>query len=238
MINIIKAKDIYTADYGWLKTKHHFSFGPYFDLNRMNFGALRVFNDDVVEPNTGFEMHPHQDMEILTVIKSGSLEHRDSMGNREIIKAGEVQRMTAGTGIMHSEMNPSEDEPVRFMQIWFLPNQLGLPPSYEIKRFALEDQKNTLLLVASGNSREGDSSLFIHQDVHVYLSQLSANKKLEYQQEEGRRTYLFLMDGELIVNDAKLENGDIAQITETTDYRFEAPSQAHFIIMFNLLATT
>lgn len=231
MIEIIKSKDIFTSDYGWLLTKHHFSFGPYFDLGRMSFGALRVFNDDVVQPGTGFGMHPHHDMEIITVVKSGALEHTDSMGNREIIKAGEVQRMTAGTGIMHSEMNPSKDEPVRFMQIWFIPNQLGLTPSYETKRFALEDQKNRLLLIASGKAKEGDLSLFIHQDVNIYLSQLEGKEKLAFQQEEGRRTYLLLMDGELLINGERLENGDVAQITETTDYRFETSSQAHFIMM-------
>jgi len=231
MIRVIKANEHYSADYGWLKTKHHFSFGPYFDLNRMNFGALRVFNDDVVAPGTGFDMHPHQDMEILTVIISGALEHQDSMGNKEVIRAGEVQRMTAGTGIMHSEINPSDTEPVRLMQIWFLPERKGLIPSYETKRFSLEDQKNRLLLVASGNAGEGAEELKIHQDVNVYLSRLDAGKELQFEQGAGRKSYLFVIEGELLVNGETLEEGDSAEITETHAYRFQTHSHAHFIMM-------
>jgi redox-sensitive bicupin YhaK (pirin superfamily) len=168
-------------------------------------------------------------MEIMTYVISGALEHRDSMGNRGVLRAGDVQRMTAGTGIFHSEYNHSGEEPVHFLQIWFEPDRLNLPPSYEQKSFALEAMENRLLPVVSGKGAEG--ALPIHQDVTVYLSRLAAGRELEFEQEKGRRIYLFVIEGTLQVEEETLHPGDSARITDLHRLTLKSGTDAHFMLM-------
>ena len=168
MIAIHRASERGHADHGWLDTWHTFSFASYRDPRHMGFRSLRVMNEDVVQPGEGFGTHPHHDMEIVTYVLEGALEHKDSMGNGEVLRAGEFQRMSAGTGITHSEFNPSDERPVHLYQIWLFPEHKGIEPSYEQKRFADEERHNRLRLVASPDAADG--SLLIHQDARVFLS--------------------------------------------------------------------
>src|SRR6516164_8590307 len=174
MIQVRKAVERGHFDHGWLNTYHTFSFADYYDPAQMGFRALRVINEDRVAPGQGFGMHGHRDMEIVTIVLEGALEHRDSLGNGEVLRPGELQRMTAGTGIRHSEFNPSAKEPVHLYQIWLLPSQNGLQPGYEQKAFPREEQRDRLRLVASPDGRDG--SLFIHQDAELYLASLAEGK--------------------------------------------------------------
>ncbi len=230
MFQIIRSEERYTARHDWLTSRFSFSFAEYYDPNNRQFGALRVFNDDVIQPGTGFDMHPHADMEIMTYVIAGELEHRDSLGNRGVIRAGEVQRMTAGTGIYHAEYNASDKEPLHLLQIWFLPNQRGLTPSWEQKHFSKEQQRNQWLPVVSGHGA-GDA-LRIHQDVTVYLSRLDADRELSYQQAPGRRMYLFVIDGTITVNGGEqMGKGDTARITDLTQLSVHAADGAELILM-------
>jgi len=189
-----------------------------------------VFNDDIVQPGKGFGMHPHADMEIISYVIDGVLEHRDSMGNQGLIRAGEVQRMTAGTGIFHSEYNHSHERPVHFLQIWFYPERRGLTPSWEQASFPREAQHNRLLPVVSGKPREG--ALSIDQDVTVYLAQLDAGRSLTHEQEDGRLMYLFLIEGCIKLNgEHTLKAGDTARITDLSRIGITAGEDAHFMLM-------
>src|SRR5262245_9676561 len=174
MMQIRRSQDRGHANYEWLDTYHTFSFGDYYDPSFMGFRSLRVINEDRVQPGEGFGMHGHRDMEIVTYVLDGALEHKDSMGNGEVLRPGEFQRMTAGTGIRHSEFNPSSSKPVHLYQIWLLPDRKGIEPSYEQKRFAENERKNRLRLVASKDG--ADASLHIHQDARVYLSTVEDGK--------------------------------------------------------------
>ena len=177
MRNILeKANDRGRSDFGWLKSHHSFSFGEYHNTNRMGFGKLLVINDDWVEPSRGFDTHPHRDMEIISIPLSGSLYHKDSMGNEHIVKEGEVQRMTAGTGIRHSEYNASDTEMVNFLQIWVLPKKKDLTPSYDQKQFEKTQRENQFQLILSPNGLDG--SLSIHQDAWLSLAKIGSNKKI------------------------------------------------------------
>src|SRR6185369_15861348 len=178
MINIRKSTERGRADYGWLNTRHTFSFADYYDQKHMGFRELRVINEDRVQPREGFPTHPHRDMEIITYVLEGALEHKDSMGNGSVIHPGEVQRMSAGTGITHSEFNHSESELVHFLQIWILPNQEGVKPDYEQKVFPDEEKLNNVRLIASQDGRE--DSVTIHQDVNLYAAIIEQNKELGY----------------------------------------------------------
>jgi quercetin 2,3-dioxygenase len=230
MIRIIPSEKRYKADHGWLITYHSFSFAEYYDPNNIRFGALRVFNDDTVQPGRGFGEHPHADMEIMTYVIDGTLEHRDSLGNRGLLHAGEVQRMTAGTGIIHSEYNPSEEKPVHFLQIWFLPERRGLTPSWEQKKFPSEQKRNRLLPVVSGRPAEG--ALYIHQDVTVYLSRLEAGRQIHHRQEAGRRMYLFVIDGAVSVDgEHPMKAGDSARITGLSELTVSTGEGAEFMLM-------
>ena len=168
MIQVRKSEERGRFDHGWLFTRHTFSFGDYYDSRQMGFRSLRVINEDRVEPDTGFGSHPHRDMEIVTYVLSGALTHRDSLGSGSVLRAGELQRMTAGRGIVHSEFNGSETEPVHFYQIWLLPDRKGLTPSYDQRAFAAEERQGRFRLVASPDGRDG--SLIIHQDAEVRLA--------------------------------------------------------------------
>jgi len=206
MLRIRKASERGHADHGWLNTCHTFSFAGYYDQKHMGFRDLRVINEDRVQPKEGFPTHPHRDMEIITYVLEGALEHKDSMGNGSVIRPGEVQRMSAGTGITHSEFNHSGSELVHFLQIWILPNQEGVKPSYEQKVFADEEKLNNLQLVASQDGRKG--SVTIHQDVNLYASIIEQNNEVVYHVPAGRHVWLQVARGSVELNGNRLDSGD------------------------------
>src|ERR1700733_2272954 len=194
------------ADLGWLDSRHTFTFGDYYDGRFMGFGPLRVINEDRVAPGAGFGTHSHRDMEILSWVLSGALEHKDSLGTGAIIRPGELQRMTAGTGVTHSEFNRSRTEPVHFLQIWLLPQRLGLKPAYEQRAFTDGELRNRWRLIAAGNGRDG--ALTVHQDADVYAARFDKDVELAHTPAEGRRLWLQVARGMLEVDGAVLRNGD------------------------------
>ncbi|HEX8685945.1 MAG TPA: pirin family protein [Pyrinomonadaceae bacterium] len=212
MISIRPADERGGGNHGWLDTKHTFSFSDYYDPRHMGFRALRVINEDRVAPGRGFGTHGHRDMEILSYVISGGLGHRDSMGKSEVIRPHEWQRMTAGTGVQHSEMNASKTEPVHFYQIWIMPEAEGIRPGYEQKLFAPEEKSGRLRLVAS---REGsDGSLKIHQDAAVYNAILKSGEAVEHRLAEGRHAWLQVVKGTVEVNGTRLGEGDGAAVSD------------------------
>jgi redox-sensitive bicupin YhaK (pirin superfamily) len=203
------------AAHGWLDSYHSFSFNRYFDPARMEFSVLRVINEDVIAPNQGFGMHPHQDMEIITYMLGGELAHQDSLGNGSVIKAGDVQRMTAGTGIVHAEMNPSKTEDSYLLQIWLKPSVNGLTPSYEDKHIDLARKLNRWCLIASQDAR--DDSLLIHQDVRLWATYLEADKSLDYHAQQDRSLYIQVAKGEVSINGSLLAQGDALVVEEAPE---------------------
>lgn len=216
-------------DFGWLKTQHSFSFGEYFDRNHMGFLSLRVINEDVVAPKQGFDEHGHADMEIVTVVLSGALAHRDSLGNGTTITPGEVQRMTAGTGIRHSEFNASTSEPVHLLQIWLHPERKGLTPGYEQKIF---EYKDGLVRVASGSGQDGAVS--IHQDVELFRGQLPANADITYPLAIARHAWVQLVAGALAVNEVPLAAGDGLALSQESGLRLTAGADGAQFLLFDL----
>lgn len=231
MIDVIRSDTRGHADHGWLKARHTFSFADYYDAERVHFGPLRVINEDRIAPQSGFDTHPHRDMEIITYIVEGVIEHKDSMGNGTQISAGEVQRMTAGTGVLHSEFNRSADQELHLLQIWILPEKNALEPGYEQTLFAREDKLNQLRLVASRDGREG--SLTIHQDVDLYASVLQAGEEISLREEHERRFFVQVVAGELIINGVELFAGDGAMLDDEKTLTFAARRDAEFLV-FNL----
>ena len=231
MIQIRKAKDRGHADHGWLDTYHTFSFSTYHDRNHMGFRSLRVMNEDVVAPGQGFGTHPHRDMEIVTYVLSGALEHKDSMGNGEVLRPGEFQRMSAGTVITHSEFNPSADEPVHLYQIWLFPERKGIEPSYEQKRFPEADRHNRLRLVASRDAEDG--SLLIHQDARIYLSTLDEGRSVRHVLDPGRHAWLQVLKGSVRLNGEPLETSDGAAVSGESELEITAREPAE-ILLFDL----
>lgn len=211
MIKIRRAKDRGHANHGWLDTNHTFSFADYYDPNFMGFRALRVINEDRVQPGVGFGTHAHRDMEIVSYVLEGTLAHRDSMGTGSEIKPGDVQRMSAGSGVTHSEMNPSEVEGVHFLQIWILPAERGIKPSYEQKHFAESTRRDNLRLVASPDGSDG--SVTIHQDVRLYATLLD-NASVTHELQPSRSAWVQVTRGEVDVNGQTLEAGDGAAISD------------------------
>ncbi|OSX53493.1 pirin family protein [Anoxybacillus ayderensis] len=231
MIHVYPAHERFESNHGWLQSYFSFSFAEYFDRKNMNFGPLRVFNDDIIAPQRGFGAHPHQEMEIVTVVLKGQLEHRDNLGNYRIISFGEVQRMTAGTGIVHSEMNPSTTEEVNLLQLWFLPETYGLTPSYEQVSYDVENMKNRLLPIVS-KKQAGEQVAYIHQDITMYLSDLENNKQLTFHQQQGRRMYVFVIEGELVLNDdTVLQRRDAARVTDVTRLHIAANIDSRFMLI-------
>ena len=210
MLTVRKADERGHANHGWLDTYHTFSFADYQDPREMGFGALRVINDDKVEPGQGFGMHGHRDMEIITYVLEGALEHKDSMGNGSVIRPGDVQRMSAGTGVRHSEFNPSRDERVHLLQIWIEPNVTGVRPGYEEKQFGPAEKKGQLRLIASPDGREG--SVTIHQDALVCASLLDGKDAVTHRLAPGRRAYVHVARGTVIANGTPLKAGDGVKI--------------------------
>jgi len=212
MLQIRRSQDRGITRLGWLDSRHTFSFGDYHDLAQMGFGPLRVINEDRVEPGQGFGSHGHRDMEILTCVLDGALEHRDSLGTGSVIRPGDVQRMSAGTGVLHSEHNASKSEPVHFLQIWIVPEALGIEPSYEQKRFSAHERAGALRLLASRGGRDG--SLRVHQDVDLYGAVLQPGESLTHSLRAGRRAWLQVTRGALQSGSQRLQAGDGAATIE------------------------
>jgi quercetin 2,3-dioxygenase len=214
MIRIRKSAERGHGEHGWLDTRHTFSFADYYDPRHMGFRALRVINDDRVAPRRGFPSHPHRDMEILTYVVEGALAHEDSMGNGSVIRAGDVQRMSAGTGIVHSEVNASPSQALRLLQIWILPEREGLPPSYEQKTFSESEKRGRLRRVVSRDGAEG--SVSIHQDVDVYATVLRGGQAVRHTLRPGRHAWLQVAEGAVTLNGQVLEVGDGAAVSDET----------------------
>ena len=231
MITIRPARERGGADHGWLDTRHTFSFNTYYDPRHMGFRALRVINEDRVAPGQGFGAHGHRDMEILSYVVSGGLAHRDSIGHGAVIRPHEWQRMSAGTGVRHSEMNASETEPVHFYQVWILPEAEGLRPEYEQKLFAPEGKTDKLRLVASRDG--GDGSLTIHQDVRVYNSLLGAGGEVAHRLDGGRHAWVQVVRGASSVNGVALAEGDGAAVSGEPALKLTAKEDSE-IILFDL----
>ena len=211
MQEIRRAKDRGYADHGWLKSYHSFSFADYFDPQHVEFGPLRVINEDRVAPGQGFGTHGHRDMEIISYVLEGALAHKDSTGSTSTIRPGDVQRMSAGRGVQHSEFNPSASEGVHFLQIWIQPNVRSIPPSYEEKRFSDEEKRGRLRLIASPDQAEG--SVLIHQDARVYAGLFTGNEDAELDIEAGRRAYVHVARGAVTVNGIALQAGDALKMS-------------------------
>lgn len=216
------------ANFGWLDSKHSFSFGQYLDPNHMGFGPLRVINEDRVEPGAGFGTHGHADMEILSVVLDGALEHKDSMGEAAVIRPGDVQRMSAGTGVRHSEYNASKTDPVHFLQIWIVPEREGLQPSYEQKAFAEGERENTLRLLGSRDGRDG--SITIHRDVDLYGSVLDHGETLTHKTKPSRGIWVQMIRGALSANGSALEAGDGIAITNEEQITLQANQDSEFLL--------
>ena len=228
MIQLRKSEERGHADHGWLKSHHTFSFAGYFDKEHMNFRSLRVMNEDRVAPGQGFGTHAHDNMEIVSYVLDGELEHKDSMGNGEVLRPGEFQRISAGTGITHSEFNPSEKHATHFYQIWLRPEQRDLKPSYEQKAFASSDRQNKLQLVASNDGENG--SLLIHQDVRIYLTDLSRGNEIEHSIPENRHVWVQVLRGSADVNGHSLATGDAAALSDESELSLASHDSAELMI--------
>ena len=226
-----KAETRGSANHGWLQSKHTFSFANYYNPERMNFGLLRVLNDDIVSEAQGFGTHPHRDMEIISIPLEGDLEHKDSMGTSAIIKQGDIQVMSAGTGIMHSEYNANKDKPVKFLQIWVFPNKKGVIPRYDQITLDVADRKNRLQQVLSPNP--DDDGVWIHQNAWFSMSSLEAGKSLTYtlNDPENNGVYAFLMDGEATMNGQILEKRDGFGVWDTSELEITANSNTELLLM-------
>lgn len=238
MIELIKSSQRGYADHGWLKSFHSFSFADYYDAKRMGFGALRVINEDRVAPGMGFGTHGHRDMEIISYVLSGELAHKDSMGNGEVggahagvIRPGDVQRMSAGTGVMHSEFNNAKDQQTHFLQIWVMPDQKGVTPGYEQKHFAPADKRGKLRLVASRDGADG--SVSIHADARLYAGLFDGAEAAQLALAPGRLAYVHAVRGQLTVNGQTLGAGDALQISEVASLELGAGQDAE-VLVFDL----
>jgi redox-sensitive bicupin YhaK (pirin superfamily) len=228
-MQIIKAKDRFHIESDWLSAYWLFSFDRYYDPNNVTFGPLRVFNHDTVAGGGGFPTHPHREMEIVTYVLEGALRHKDSTGGAGLIRAGEVQRMTAGTGVAHSEFNPSETETVNLLQMWVLPERAGLTPSYEQKQFTAEQRTGALLPIASGQDSPG--VVKIHQDVTFYVSRLRAGDRVAHELKLGRRAFFYVIDGEVTLNEEGLSAGDQARVTDVTKLEIAGARESEVILI-------
>ncbi len=231
MITIRHGEDRGRVVLDWLDSRHSFSFGHYYDPKHMGFRALRVINDDRVSPGGGFATHPHRDMEIITYVLDGTLEHADSLGNGSVIRAGEVQRMTAGTGVTHSEFNHSQVAPVHLLQIWILPAEKGLAPSYEQRAFAPEEKRGGLTLVAARDGRDG--ALTVHQDAEIYAALLDAGKSVSHRLAAGRHAWLHLAHGAVVLNGHALTEGGGAAVSDEEVLAISAETDAE-LLLFDL----
>lgn len=231
MIQIRKSEQRGGGNHGWLKSKHSFSFGDYWDPKWMGFRSLRVINEDWVAPNTGFPAHPHRDMEIITYILEGKLEHKDSLGTGSVISPGDGQRMTAGKGIRHSEFNPSTTDPVHLLQIWIVPEKTGLEPSYEQKSFTEDEKRGKLRVIASPDAQEG--SVKINQDASLYVSLLKPGEEVTHEFAQGRHGWLQVARGGVELNGKVLAQGDAASISGENNVSIKGTEDAE-VLLFDL----
>lgn len=231
MLEVRHAQQRGVANFGWLNSRHTFSFGHYHDPSHMGFGPLRVINEDRVQPGKGFDTHGHRDMEIVSYVLEGALEHKDSMGNGSIIKPGDLQRMTAGTGVRHSEFNHSQEELVHFLQIWILPEQEGLTPGYEQKSFSDAERHRTLRLVGSRDGRDG--SVMIHQDVNLYATSLDEGDEVAHEPATGRKVWVQIARGHAKVNGTVLKAGDGVALADESHLTLRGVSNAE-ILLFDM----
>jgi quercetin 2,3-dioxygenase len=229
IMQIIKAKDRFHLESDWLSAYWLFSFDRYYDPRNLSFGPLRVFNHDTVGANAGFPTHPHREMEIVTYVLDGELTHKDSTGGRGVIHAGEVQRMTAGTGIAHSEMNASPTTPVHLLQMWVLPERSGLTPSYEQKQFTPEQRTGKLLPIAAGQPTS--DAVKIHQDATFYVSRLRSGDQVAHELQPDRRAFFYVIEGEVTLNDETLESGDQARITAASKLEIAGTQDSEVILI-------
>ncbi len=233
MINIRHSQERGAANFGWLDTRYSFSFSNYFDPKYMGFRSLRVINEDKVNPGAGFPTHGHKDMEIITYVLEGALEHKDSIGNGSIIRPGEIQRMSAGTGIRHSEFNSSQEESVHLLQIWILPEKTDLKPSYEQKNFTEAEKSGQLRLIGSQDGR--DNSVTIHQDVNLYAASLQRDETVTYKTSPERGIWVQIVKGAITLNNEILYAGDGAAITEETSLILTGNANQSEILLFDLV---
>jgi redox-sensitive bicupin YhaK (pirin superfamily) len=231
MIRVRPANERGATNWGWLDSRHSFSFADYYDPRNLNFRSLRVINDDRVAAGAGFGTHPHRDMEILTWVVEGAIEHKDSMGNGTVIRPGEMQRMTAGTGITHSEFNPDKKNSLRLLQVWILPERKGLQPGYQQKEFVWNGDGKKLKLVASPDAREG--SITIHQDALVYVARLENGDKASHPLAPGRHAWVQVSAGSVVVNGQPLKEGDGAALSEEQAVEITANEKAE-VLVFDL----
>ncbi|HEY1481789.1 MAG TPA: pirin family protein [Candidatus Acidoferrum sp.] len=231
MINVLKSDQRGHADHGWLNTRFTFSFADYFDPNHVQFRTLRVMNDDRVAGGGGFPTHPHKDMEIVTYVLEGALEHRDSMGNGSVIKPGDVQYMSAGTGVAHSEFNASEKEPVHLYQIWMFPDKKGYKPTYDQKHFSEDEKRGKLRLLVSPDGREG--SVKIRQDNELYATVLGANQAVQHNLNPERHAYVQVVRGSVTLNGTQLEAGDGAAISAEKQLELSGVNDSE-VLLFDL----
>ncbi|HEY4339032.1 MAG TPA: pirin family protein [Steroidobacteraceae bacterium] len=233
MNGIRRSNERGAADHGWLKSLHTFSFADYYDAAHMGFGPLRVINEDRVEAGAGFGTHAHRDMEIISYVLDGELAHQDSMGNGSVLRPGDVQRMSAGTGIRHSEFNASKDRPVHFLQIWIEPKDRGIEPGYEEKRFTNEDKRGRLRLIASPDRAQG--SVLIHQDARVYAGMFAGDEGAQLSLAPQRQAYVQVVRGSITVNGAALMTGDALEVTQADGLVIENAQDAE-VLVFDLPA--
>ncbi len=231
MLQIRKSADRGPAELGWLSSRHSFSFGHYHDPAHMGFGPLRVINEDKVQPGMGFGTHGHQDMEIISYVLDGALEHKDSLGTGSVIRYGDVQRMSAGTGVQHSEFNHSRSDKVHFLQIWIIPDRARIEPSYEEKHFDAASKRGTLRLIGSSDAREG--SVLVHQDVSIFASIVDGDDRIEHLLASGRLGYVHVARGALTVNGIALEAGDALKFADEDTVVLEGGKDAE-ILLFDL----
>lgn len=229
MLKKISKENMGKSNLGWLESRFHFSFDQYYNPDNINFGVLRVLNDDIIHPNSGFDTHPHSNMEIISYIIKGEITHKDSMENSETLKRGEVQYLSAGDGIFHSEYNLSEIEDLRLLQIWILPPKKDLPKLYGSFKFKEEDRKNSLLNIVT--SKEGKAPIQIYQDINIYVSELEKSKTIDFDIDKNRQIYFVQIEGESYVNGIKLDFGDALEIIKETQLKIKAVSDSHFLFI-------
>lgn len=230
LIQIFPATSRFSVKNAWLESNFSFSFGDYYDESNIRFGPLRVLNDDTIQPGKGFGIHPHREVEIVSIVLKGQLKHEDSLGNSGILQFGNVQRMSAGTGLLHSEMNPSMEEEANFLQLWFFSDQKKSTPSYEDMTYDVDAMHNVLLPIVSSTATEGIAK--IHSDVTLYLSKLDAGKELFFQQEQGRKMYVFVIEGELVLNhEFVVGPKDSARITDVDELTIKSKKETFFLFM-------
>jgi len=231
MLQVLKSSQRGSADHGWLQSNHSFSFGHYYNPNEIGFGPLLVINEDRVQPSRGFGTHSHDNMEIISYVLSGALEHKDSMGNGSVIRYGDVQRMSAGTGVQHSEFNHSSTERVHFLQIWITPDVTGIEPGYEEKHFDTASKAGGLRLIASADGRDG--SVLIHQDAKIFASILNTDDHVKYELVPTRTAYVHLIRGQVEINGIQLSTGDALKISEESLIDFKNAADAE-LLLFDL----